>query len=122
MVFASPLLAFVLSLFLRRRLFGRRATIIIAYVGLPGAICGIQHLRRLFTIGYFGGLSLVAGGTAGSPIDSSDSLVIPLGLGIAVWVWRRRAVGPGRLRVRLALLAAGVATFATVATSYTLNR
>ena len=53
------------------------------------------------------GLSLVSGGTAGSPIDPSDSLVIPFGLGIAVWVWRRRPVGPDRLRVRLALLAAG---------------
>ena len=34
-VFASPLLAFVLSLFLGRRVFGRRAAIITAYVGLP---------------------------------------------------------------------------------------
>ena len=58
-VFASPLLAFVLSLFLSRRLFGRRATIIIAYVGLPALLCGIQHLRagaRSDTLG------IVAGG------------------------------------------------------------
>ncbi len=34
-VFASPLLAFVLSLFLGHRPFTRRAMIIIAYVGLP---------------------------------------------------------------------------------------
>ena len=118
-VFASPLLAFVLSLFLCRRLFGRRATIIIAYVGLPVLYAAFNtftpvHDRILW------GLSLVAGGTAGSPLDHTDSLVIPVGLGIAVWVWRRRAVDPGRLRVRLALLAAGVATFASVATSYTL--
>ena len=116
-VFASPLLAFVLSLFLCRRLFGRRATIIIAYVGLPALYTAFNtfepvHDRILW------GLSLVAGGTAGSPLDPSDSLVIPFGLGIAVWVWRRRPVSPDRLRVRLALLAAGVATFATVATSY----
>ena len=59
----------------------------------------------------------MAGGTDGSPIDPSDSLVIPFGLGIAWWVWRRPAVSSDRLRVRLALLAAGMATFATVATS-----
>ena len=116
-VFASPLLAFVLSLFLSRRLFGRRATIIVAYVGLPALYAAFNafepvHDRILW------GLSLVAGGTAGSPLDPTDSLVIPFGLGIAWWVWRRRPVGPDRLRVRLALLAAGVATFATVATSY----
>ena len=117
-VFASPLLAFVLSLFLSRRLFGRRMAIITAYVGLPALYAAFNtfepiHDRILW------GLSLVSGGTAGSPLDPTDSLVIPFGLGIAVWVWRRRPVGPDRLRVRLALLAAGVATFATVATSYT---
>ena len=116
-VFASPLLAFVLSLFLGRSVFGRRAAIITAYVGLPALYAAFNtfepiHDRILW------GLSLVSGGTAGSPLDPSDSLVIPFGLGIAVWVWRRRPVGPDRLRVRLALLAAGVATFATVATSY----
>ena len=116
-VFASPLLAFVLSLFLSRRPFTRWATIIVAFVGLPALYAAFNtfepvHDRILW------GLSLVAGGTAGSPLDPTDSLVIPVGLGIAVWVWRRRPVGPDRLRVRVALLAAGVATFATVATSY----
>ena len=118
-VFASPLLAFVLSLFLCRRLFGRRAVIVTAYVGLPALYAAFNtfepvHDRILW------GLSLVAGGPAGSPLDPTDSLVIPFGLGIAWWVWRRRPVGPDRLRVRLALLAAGIATFATVATSYPL--
>ena len=87
-----------------------------AYVGLPALYAAFNtfdpvHDRILW------GLSLVAGGTAGSPLDPTDSLVIPFGLGIAWWVWCRRPVGPDRLRVRLALLAAGVATFATVATS-----
>ena len=115
-VFASPLLAFVLSLFLGRRPFVERAAFVTAYVGLPALYAAFNtfdpvHDRILW------GLSLVAGGTAGSPLDPTDSLVIPFGLGIAWWVWCRRPVGPDRLRVRLALLAAGVATFATVATS-----
>ena len=116
-VFASPLLAFVLSLFLSRRLFGRRTAVLVSYVGLPALYAAFNtfepvHDRILW------GLSLVAGGTAGSPLDPSDSLVIPFGLGIAVWVLRRRPAGRDRLRVRLALLAAGVATFATVATDH----
>ena len=115
-VFASPLLAFVLSLFLGRRLFGRRAAIITAYVGLPALYAAFNTFETIHD-GILWGLSLVAGGTDGSPIDPSDSLVIPFGLGIAWWVWRRPAVSSDRLRVRLALLAAGVATFATVATS-----
>ncbi len=116
-VFASPLLAFVLSLFLGRRAFTRQAAVLVSYVGLPVLYAAFNTFEPLHDR-ILWGLSLVAGGTAGSPIDSSDSLVIPFGLGIAVWVWHRRPVGPDRLRVRLALLAAGVATFATVATSY----
>ncbi len=117
LVFASPLLAFILSLFLGRSVFGRRATIIIAYVGLPLLYAAFNTFETIHD-GILWGLSRVAGGTAGSPLDPSDSLVIPFGLGIAVWVLRRRPAGRDRLRVRLALLAAGVATFATVATSY----
>ena len=115
-VFASPLLAFVLSFFVGRLPFGRRAAIIIAYVGLPALYAAFNTFQPIHDRVLWG-LSLVSGGTAGSPLDPSDSLVIPFGLGIAVWVWRRKPVGPDRLRVRLALLAAGIATFATVATS-----
>ncbi len=117
MVFASPLLAFVLSLFLGRLPFARRAVVLVSYVGLPALYAAFNTFKPLHDW-ILRGLSLVAGGTAGSPLDPTDSLVIPLGLGIAVWVWRRRPVSRDYLRVRLALLAAGVATFATVATSY----
>ncbi len=117
MVFASPLLAFLLSLFMSRLPFAKQAVVFVSYVGLPALYAAFNtseplHNRILW------GLSLVSGGTAGSPLDPTDSLVIPLGLGIAVWVWRRRPVGSEKLRVRLALLAAGVATFASVATTY----
>ena len=115
-VFASPLLAFVMSLFLSRRAFTRRATVLVSYVGLPALYAAFNTFEPVHER-ILRGLSLVAGGTAGSPLDPTDSLVIPIGLGIAVWVWRQRPVSPDRLRVRLALLAAGVATFATIATS-----
>ena len=116
-VFASPLLAFVLSFLAGRLPFGRRAVVFVSYVGLPALYAAFNTFEPVHNW-ILRGLSLASGGTAGSPLDPSDSLVIPFGLGIAVWVWRRRPVGPHRLRVRLALLAAGVATFATVATSY----
>ena len=116
-VFASPLLAFVLSLFPIRRLFAERAATIIAYVGLPALYATFNTFEPVHDW-ILRGLSLVAGGTAGSPLDPTDSLVIPFGLGVAVWVWRRKPVSRDSLRARLALLAAGVATFATVATSY----
>ncbi len=53
-----------------------------SYVGLPALYAAFNtfepvHDRILW------GLSLVAGGTAGSPLDPTDSLVIPFGLGIA---------------------------------------
>ena len=46
------------------------------------------------------GLSIASGGTAGSPLDVTDSLVIPFGLGIALWVWQRGVASSESLRVR----------------------
>ena len=63
------------------------------------------------------GISL-AGGAAGSPRDATDSLVIPLAWAAALWVWRRRPAAPGAMRLRWAVLVAGVAALASVATSY----
>ena len=113
-VFASPLLAFVMSLFLSRRAFTRRATVLVSYVGLPALYTAFNtfelvHDRILW------GLSLVAGGTAGiSDWTPTDSLVIPIWIGNCVCGYGAgQPVSSDRLRVRLALLTAGVATFAT---------
>jgi hypothetical protein len=80
------------------------------------AVRGVQHFPwcpRCSPEWVFVGI----GSTAGSPLDPTDSLVIPVGLGIALWVWRRGAVAPGDLRRRLTALTAGVAVVASVATS-----
>ena len=62
------------------------------------------------------GISL-AGGASGSPRDATDSLVIPLAWGAALWVWRRPPAASGAMRLRWAVLVAGVAVLASVAST-----
>ena len=115
-VFASPLLAWLLLLVARENRRGQRAAWIAAYIGLPLLYAAFNTFPAVHDA-VLSGFSLVSGGTAGSPLDPTDSLVIPVGLGIALWVWRRGAVAPGDLRRRLTALTAGVAVVASVATS-----
>ncbi len=114
--FAPPLLAFALSP-AARGAFGERAVFAAAYIGLPLLYAAFNtfaavHDPIVEALSWAGG-----GGGPVSPLDPTDSLVVPLGLGAAVWVWRRSAINIERLRTRLALLAAGVAALATVATT-----
>ena len=114
-VFASPLLAFILSLVARDGMKRQRAAFISAYIGLPILYVAFNTFASVHD--FISRLLMLATGAAeGSPLDATDSLVIPLGLGVALWVWRRPVARPGSLRVRLALLAAAVATLATLAT------
>ena len=116
MVFAPPLLAFLLSWLTRGNERAEKASWIAAYVGLPLLYAAFNTFEPVHHW-IMQGLSIASGGTAGSPLDVTDSLVIPLGMGIAVWVWRRRVVGPAGQRLRLGLLVAGVAALASVASS-----
>ncbi len=116
-VLASPLLAFLLSFVVGKSAAGQRVAFIASYVGLPLLYAAFNTFEPVHNW-ILRGLSIAAGGTAGSPQDVTDSVVIPVGLCIAVWVWRRgaaRAEGP---RLRWAILMAGVAALASVATSY----
>ena len=63
------------------------------------------------------GISL-AGGAAGSPRDATDSLVIRDRVGRGLWVWRRQPAATGTMRLRWAVLVAGVAALASVASSF----
>ena len=109
-------LAWLLSLVARENRRGQRAAWIAAYIGLPLLYAAFNTFPGVHDV-VLRGFPLVSGGTAGSPLDPTDSLVIPVGLGIALWVWRRGAVAPGDLRRRLTALTAGVAVVASVATS-----
>ena len=117
MIFAPPLLAFLLSFLAGRSSHRQRATLLASYVGLP-LLYGAYNSFEAVHIAILKGLSIASGGTAGSPLDVSDSLVIPTGLVVALWVWRQGTSSPDTLRLRCGLLVAGVAALASVATSY----
>lgn len=116
MIFAPPLLVFLLSFLTRRNTAGQRVAFLSAYVGLPLLYAAFNSFGPVHDV-ILRGLSLISGGTAGSPLDPTDSLVIPLGLGTAAWVWRRPPVASEVLRLRWGLLVAGVAALASVASS-----
>ncbi len=116
LVFALPLLAFLLSFGARRNLRAKRLAFLVAYAGLPLLYAAFNTFDPVHDL-IMRGISL-AGGAAGSPRDATDSLVIPLAWAAALWVWRRRPTAPGAMRLRWAVLVAGVAALASVATSY----
>ena len=116
-VFASPLLAFALSFAVPKSAAGRRAALFVAYGGLPLLYAAFNTFAPVHDA-IMSVLLLGADGAAsGSPMDATDSLVIPFGLAIAAWTWRRGVPAGGRLRFRFAALAAGIAALASVATS-----
>ena len=115
-IFASPLLAFILSFAARRSNSAQRVAFSIAYIGLPALYAAFNTFEPLHDL-IISGLLLASGGSFGSPFDPTDSFVIPIGLAIALWVWKRPVAPRESTRMRLALLAAGIAAFATVATS-----
>lgn len=115
-VFASPLLAFLLSFPAGRSRAGQRAAFLVAYAGLPLLYAAFNTFEPVHDF-ILQGLSTASGGNTGSPLDVTDSLVIPLGLGVALWVWRSGVPSAETLRLRGALLIAGVAALASVATS-----
>ena len=116
MVFAPPLLAYLLSFAARENPRARRAAFGIAYIGLPLLYAAFNTFAPLHDW-IMWGFSLVSGGVGSSPLDPYDSMVIPFSVVIALWVWRRGPVAPGGLRSRLGMITAGLAAFATVATS-----
>ncbi len=115
-VFASPLLAFLLSFLTRGNRRAEWAALAVAYVGLPALYAAFNTFQPVHD-SILWALSLAGGSGVGSPVDPADSVVIPAGLGVAWWVWRRSPAGASSLRVRLGMLTAAVAALATVATS-----
>ncbi len=116
LIFALPLLAFLLAFAVRGNLRAQRLAFLAAYVGLPLLYAAFNTFDPVHDW-IMRGISL-AGGAAGSPRDATDSLVIPLAWGAALWVWRREVPAAGAMRLRWAVLVAGVAALASVATSY----
>ncbi len=115
-VFALPLLAFLLSLFTRGSIIGARAAFLTAYAGLPLLYAAFNTFEPVH-YWILRGIALASGGMGRTPLDATDSIVIPLGWAIAVWVWRRPALSSDALRLRWGLLVAGIAVLASIATS-----
>ena len=117
MMFAPPVLAFLLSFLARRNAAAQRAAFLAAYVGLPLLYAAFNtfapvHDVILRVLGVFGGDG------PRSPLDPTDSLVIPFAMVAAYWVSRRPPLGAESIRVRLALLGAVTAALASVASTY----
>ena len=115
-VFASPLLGFLLSFLVGKNSARQRAAFLASYVGLPILYAAFNTFEPVHVM-ILRGLSVASGSPVGSPLDVADSLVIPFGLGIAWWVWRGKIAGTNSLRMRSVLLIAGFAALASVATS-----
>ena len=109
-VFALPLLAFLLSFVARGGVRAHRLAFLTAYVGLPVLYATFNAFDPVHDW-IMRGMSL-AGGAAGSPRDATDSLVIPLAWGAALWVWRREPAAPGAMRLRWAVLVVCFTSFA----------
>ena len=115
-IFASPLLAFLLSLITRGNRLAQRGAFAVAYVGLP-LLYAVFNTFQPVHDSILSALLLASGKDTGSPLDPADSLVIPVGLSAAIWVWRRPLAGRSSMRMRLALLTAAVAALASVAST-----
>ena len=132
-VFASPLLAFLLSLVIGRNRTAQRLACIAAYLGLPVLYALFNTFEPVHEI-ILRVLSLGLGKPAGGLPDPTDSLMIPFGLVIAFWVWRSSGNGfsgaqcqwrfpltlpalPRVRRERLTFLVAAISIAATLATT-----
>ena len=117
MTFAPPLLAYILSFATPRSAPWQSTAFAAAYLGLPLLYAAFNtfpsvHDAVLGIIGVFGGDG------PRSPLDPTDSLVIPFAMAAALWIWHRPPLGMEGLRARFAVLMASVAALASIASSY----
>ena len=115
-VFSPPLLAFLLSHLCRRNPLAERGTFAASYVGLPLLYLAFNTFDQTHDwILQF--LLPFTDRAAGSPLDPTDSIVIPFGLALALWIWERPPIKTEGLRARMCLFTAVVASISTVASS-----
>ena len=110
-VFASPLLAFFLALAVRGSVRGARVAFVTAYVGLPLLYATFNTFATVHEP-IVDALSLANGSSTQSPLDVTDSIVIPPAMALAMWVWRRP--GSAEARRRLVLVVAGLGAIASL--------
>ena len=121
MMFAPPVLAYILSFATLGSAQAQRAAFMAAYAGLPLLYVAFNTFQPVHDV-ILHVLGLFGGDGPRSPLDPTDSIVIPLAMAAAIWVWRRPPMEAQSIRTRLALLAATAAALASVATSYDVDR
>ena len=120
MMFAPPVLAYILSFATLGKVQGQRAAFAAAYAGLPLLYAAFNTFQPLHDA-ILRVLGFIGGDGPRSPLDPTDSLVIPLAMVAALWVWSRPPLAES-IRARFALLATVAAALASVATSYVTDR
>ena len=121
MMFAPPVLAYVLSFVTPGSLQAQRAAFVTAYAGLPLLYVAFNTFEPVHDV-VLHVLGWVGGDGPRSPLDLTDSIVIPFAMAAAIWVWRRPPLETRCIRNRLALLAATAAMLASVASTYDIER
>ena len=116
MIFAPPLLGFLLSHIVPSRSRTETGIFVTAYVVLPLAYAAFNTFPEVhtFVIGLF---TPAMDSSLGSPRDPTDSLMIPFGLGVAFWIWRREPSNQGNPNRSYLPVIAALAALATIATS-----
>ena len=121
MTFAPPVLAFTLSFATLGNLRAQRAAFVAAFAALPLLYVAFNTLPPVHDA-ILRVLGIIGGDGPRSPLDPTDSLVIPFAMAAALWIWHRPPLEAGSIRARLALLATTTAALASVATSYATDR
>ena len=121
MMFAPPVLAYVLSFVTPGRQRGQRAAFVVAYAGLPVLYAAFNTFQPVHDV-VLHVLGFAGGDGPRSPLDPTDSIVIPVSMAVAIWVWRRPPLDTQSIRTRFAFLAATAAALASVASSYAVER
>ena len=117
MVFAPPLLAFMLSFAAGRHAARQRTAFLAAYAGLPLLYAAFNTFTPVHDV-ILRVLGFIGGDGPRSPLDPTDSFVIPIAMAAALWVWGRPPLETESIRARLALLVAVAAALVSVASSY----
>ena len=121
MIFAPPLLAYILSFLTLGSAQRQRAAFAAAYVGLPLLYAAFNTFQPVHDA-ILGVLGIIAEDGPRSPLDPTDSIVIPLAMAAVLWVWHRPPLKAECIRARLALLAAATAALASIGSAYSGTR
>ena len=115
LIFAVPLLAWLLSFIARGSLWQRWA-FLAAYAGLP-ALYLVFNIFEPVHDAILTAITTPFGLTPGSPQDATDSIVIPLALVITLLVWRASSADKALARRKWVVLVTAATALASVATS-----